>query len=266
MDPKRWAAGAVAAAAMLLTACGGGGSDNDGATAAGRVEPGVTVPTPTTGSAVGDRDPGGGHTADQWSFSTAEADPPDDAAGPDADFALPMGERYRPPEATDAAVYEPREPRYWRPGGADAPAGLELTDPCTLVTAGEFSAWAGSAVSGDPLVLEDGEACGFVAEGDRLRMAIGVIPISTGDQRFLPPDGAGLEGVDVQPATGVDTSVDVERVVWVPRYPVEDSGVLVVEGQGFDLVVEMSSRDGRSGASLRDGAAHFATLALGRLP
>jgi len=56
-----------------------------------------------------------------------------------------------------------------------------------------------------------------------------------------------------------------KRVVWVPRHPVEDSNLLVFEGDGFDLVVEMSSRDGRRADSLRDGAAHFATLALERL-
>lgn len=252
MDRRYRVVGAAAAAAVLLAACGGGPDDDRAA--AGRVQPAESPESQE-----------GGHTADAWSFASAETDTdaPDGAGS--SDGAVPRGDDYRPADATDAAGFEEMEPRYWQPGDPAVPPGMELTNPCMLVTTEEFTTWAGRPLAGAPIVLEDGEACGFIVEGDRLRMAVGVIPISAGDQRFLPAPGDGLDAGDVHPVEGVTAPLPLQRVVWVPRHPVEDSNVLVVEADGFDLVVEMSSRDGRSLASLRDGAVRFATLALGRL-
>ena len=109
------------------------------------------------------------------------------------------------------------------------------------------------------MALEDGDACGYQNGDDSVRMALAVLPYVAGSpERFLPKSVTGA-------AQTLTSKVAVRRALWVERYPVEQSSVLVVETATYDLVVEMSTRGSRTQDELRTGAIRLAELALGRL-
>jgi hypothetical protein len=102
--------------------------------------------------------------------------------------------------------------------------------------------------------LEDGDACGWIGPGDRVRMAIAVFR-AAGAERWLDPTTAGGEAV---PGLG-------DLAVWLSGWPIAASSTLVVQFGEHDLVLEMSSLDPID-PLLLDGARELAEIALGRLP
>jgi hypothetical protein len=132
-------------------------------------------------------------------------------------------------------------------------------DPCTLVTDAEWSAWTerslGSESVQPAIVLEDGEACGWIGPYDRARMAIGAF--------FAGGTTGWLDESDAARGTAVDGLGD--RAVWLTNWPVAASSTLVVRARGFDVVIEMSSLEPNDDLLL-SGAREFAAVAIGRLP
>lgn len=124
-------------------------------------------------------------------------------------------------------------------------------DSCSLITAEEFAAAAGGAAQQQ--VLEAGDACGYTAGDDSLRLAVALIAADA---------DAGWLGGDV-PAEQLEVHGRPAR--WAARYPVEESSVLVVELEGHDLVIELSSRGNRHADSqLRQHAVDLAGPAIER--
>jgi hypothetical protein len=155
-------------------------------------------------------------------------------------------------------------------GEVDADPGLGLprstdgtfawgVDPCTLVTAAEWSAWTerslGSESVQPAIVLEDGEACGWIGPHDRVRMAIGAF-FAGGPTGWLDESAAAR-------GTAIDGLGD--RAVWLTQWPVAASSTLVVRARGFDVVIEMSSLEPNDDLLLA-GARELAAIAIGRLP
>jgi hypothetical protein len=132
-------------------------------------------------------------------------------------------------------------------------------DPCALVTAAEWSAWTerslASASVEPAIVLEGGDACGWIGPNDRVRMAIGAF-LAGGPTGWLDESdaakGSAIEGLG-------------DRAVWVTEWPVPASSTLVVRARSFDVVIEMSSLEPNNDLLLA-GAREFAALAIGRLP
>jgi hypothetical protein len=204
---------------------------------------------------------GGGDADDEATGGTGTRapaeEPSDDRSGelPDADAAIS--------DAEDIADSEPAtgEPDGDQAGdGEVAPVGAESAtapddkpdaelDPCTLVTAEEWRAWLDDTEpDGGPVHLEYGEACGHLAEGDEVRLAIALIEL--GDRRWL--DGVDSETVDVG---GHDAR-------WAEAHPIAASSTLTVATPAGEIIVEMSGGDREQ---QRDGAVHFAELALARV-
>lgn len=228
---------------LLLAACGGGtgttptdppAPPSDGGAPAGT--PGGTT-SATTGAWPWDAEPPEDHP---HVLDDVEADP---AAAADGES---LGDVASASDAPPAA----------EPGGA---SGSRSVNPCELVSAAEWAAWTESATGGSsglaPIVLEEGDACGWIGPGDRLRMAIAAL-YAGGDRRWLDPSVAAA-------GTPVDGLGDA--AVWLPSWPVASSSTLVVEAGPYDLVIEMSSLDGNEPVLL-DGARQLAGIALERLP
>jgi hypothetical protein len=133
--------------------------------------------------------------------------------------------------------------------------GTKSIDSCQLVTAEQWSTWSGASAP-SPTTLEYGQACGWRNDDDSVRMAVGAFEADPG-VRWLASQGAPAG----QPVAGVD-----DRARWVTHWPVDQASTLVVEHEGWDVVVEMDSRGGRSDAELRAGATEFAKEAIARLP
>jgi hypothetical protein len=207
--------------------------------------------TATAASEASSENPGG---LKPWAFETAAPPPETAAAGP----ASPAPSSRATPGPGKELVFTPTVTREYNP--LSPPTGTPFS-VCSLISALEFSRWAGDATARPPLELEDGEACGFKSLDDTRRMAIGLIPQpdSPGTAHFIP-DAAGGEVLQT------DLRPNVTRVRWVRGYPVTQSSSLSVETPGFDLVIEMSSRDPSDDARLRAGALEFARIALAKVP
>jgi hypothetical protein len=212
---------------LVLPACGGGGSDADDAT-------------------------GGGSPAAKTTDETGQA--PASGALPDAAAAIS--------DATDLrdSAPDPGEPDGERASNDAATAGRDQPlpddqpdaqlDPCSLVTRDEWDDWLdGTEPDGPPVHLEYGEACGFLSEGDEVRLAIALIDL--GGESWL--DGEDSETIDVEG----------REARWAQDYPIDASSTLAVTTDAGELVIEMS---GGSREQQRDGAEHFASLALARVP
>lgn len=237
-----WAKRLALASILLLAACGGATT-----TSTNPPVPPSNGAAPT-GTSVGTASP----TSGAWPWDAA---PPEDHPHVrddiDADpAAVADGESLGDvASASDA-------PPAAEPGGA---SGSRSINPCELVSAAEWSAWTEEATgssSGVPsVVLEEGDACGWIGPGDRLRMAIAAL-YAGGDRRWLDPSVANA-------ATPVDGLGDA--AAWMPSWPVASSSTLVVQAGPYDLVIEMSSLDAND-QLLFDGARQLAGIALERLP
>lgn len=178
-----------------------------------------------------------------WEEDAAEADAHDDIA---AEAGEPVGEDEL---GEVGAELVPEEVS----GDPEAESGW--VDPCTLVEDAEWGEWTGQGLGTPRQPLEDGDACGWISRDDDLRMAIGVFT-ALGAERWLTAEEASRG----EPVADVG-----DRALWLENWPVEQSSTLVVEVGDVDVVVEMSARDAEDDR-LRNGALHFAELALGRLP
>jgi hypothetical protein len=160
------------------------------------------------------------------------------------------------PEASDAGPEPPDG------GETDVDTGGEVTkpvpdeivdddlDPCTLVTAEEWAGWLDDTEpDGAPVHLEYGEACGFLAEGDEIRLAIALIDLG---------NGSWLDDVDTE-----TVDVDGHDARWAEAHPIDASSTLTVDTPAGEIIIEMSGGDRERQL---DGAIHFATLALDRVP
>lgn len=178
-----------------------------------------------------------------WEWETADDQAPEDEETGPADGPVdgePVGDA--PTDEDPVVALEESE--------AD-----EVVDPCSLVTTEEWSAWSGGrGASPAPQSLEDGDACGWIAAGDELRMAIGLFPAAA-DERWLT---AG----DIALATAVPGIGD--HAWWLESWPVAQSSTLVVTVGQLDVVIEMSALTADH-ERLLDGALHFAELILGRI-
>lgn len=126
---------------------------------------------------------------------------------------------------------------------------VQPLDPCSLITTAEWESMA--SARGRTVVLEAGDVCGYLSEGDLVRLAVGAFAWESG-----PRWATQLTPVEeVRPG-----------VLWAEAYPVPESSTLVIELAGWDLVLEVSARDGRTADELRTALLPLAETAAGRLP
>lgn len=130
----------------------------------------------------------------------------------------------------------------------------QIVDPCSLVLAEEWADWSGGGTIPEPQRLEDGDACGWIAAGDQLRMAVGLFAAG-GDGRWL--SAGDLANASRVPGIG-------DSALWLQSWPVVQSSTLVVAVGHIDLVIEMSALTADEERML-DGATHFAELILDRI-
>lgn len=229
MNPHRLRLPAITLCILLAGACGG------------------------TADPASEDSPTGGPTVQ----SPAGTDPPAGGA------AWPFGDE---PEAASELEETPPDPAM-EPGDgvelaeiaagdvSDEVAGdepIDELDPCSLITPAEWAGWRGVDVGTvEQVELEDGEACGYLDAADTVRLAVAVFDASGGS--WLPDD------VDAE-----TLHIDGRTARWVIGHPVEVSSVLVVDLDGAELVLEMSTRDGTDNQLLQAGAVELADIAVGR--
>ena len=178
-----------------------------------------------------------------------EAEPVEDHTHVDEDV---VGDASAP---TEEAMPDPGSSATPAEAGEEPLAEDRELDPCSLVTNEEWVQWSGIGTAPVPQPLEDGDACGWIAADDHLRMAIGAFPAAS-EQRWLTQD-------DVAGAATVAGIGD--SAWWLESWPVGQSSTLVVEIGELDLVIEMSALQPDQ-EDLLEGARHFAEIAIERLP
>lgn len=187
-----------------------------------------------------------------WEGASPESHPhvlPDEPPvdGEPSDDALGQLGAQDPPEDAETAPSDP-------------PDGIREVDPCSLLSDEEWSEWLDGAVGSSDdtetgIVLEDGEACGWIGDGDSIRLAVGVFR-ADGEERWIDP----AVGASAEPIQDLG-----DEAFWLPRWPVEESSTMIVLAGDFDLVIEMSAHQA-SRSILLDGARRFASIMLARLP
>jgi hypothetical protein len=207
-------------------------------------------------SATGIGEPTGGSPPAGWVWDAAPAEDHTHVIG---DVEAEAGDPADQPDS-EALGEVALEPPPAGPLVPDPVNGEGMLDPCALVLIPEWEAWTSEALGAEGLgtpatVLEDGEACGWMAAGDGVRMALGIFR-AAGPGRWL----SDAEAAAATPVDGLG-----HDAYWLSAWPLEQSSTLVVQAADLDVVIEVSARDA-SDALLRDGAQHFATLVLDRLP
>jgi hypothetical protein len=129
----------------------------------------------------------------------------------------------------------------------DAP-GLEPIDPCTLIDVTDWAHVNDSGPISEPIILEDGDACGWTNGVDTRRLAVSLT--TTG---FAAATGAsGGEAID-----GLGDSAS-----WYPNWPVAQSSTLVVTINGKEFILELSAQDPADVDWLRSSAIYLAQDAI----
>jgi hypothetical protein len=238
--------------ALLAAGCAAGTSVP---LAAGTASPSGEASAPSSGEAIASPSTSGLAAASGWTWGELPpvAEDPSINGNPNGDA---MGDGSRAGEqlgdgATDLDLTV---------GDAPPPTSPEPVpefDPCTLTQPAEWSAFAPNAIS-TPVQLEYGDACGWMNDGDTVRLAIALLPRG--------PDGGFLSDDDARAAGGLAIDGLGDSAWWVAGWPVPQSSTLVVVSGDNDLVVEMSWRNGSNADQMLAGAKHFAELALVRVP
>ena len=244
----RLTASLLALAALTSAACGGG-------TVATQAPTSSSQPSPATGSFGA-----GSPTAPTTTIAPPAAGVwPWEATSPEDHAHVLVGVEAGPEPTPDGQALGEGTAEASAPLESAVPAGSTSVDACALVSPDEWGAWTerefGNASGQPPVDLEDGDACGWIAPGDRLRMAVAAF-YAAGTSRWLDPAAADAG----DPVEGLG-----DMAVWLAGWPLSVSSTLVIEAGPYDLVIEMSSLDGNQELML-EGARHFAAIALERLP